>query len=268
MQKLFMDRSIRTGQDRFFDPGFMDRYAFISGRTYMGSNFVFRLMSVLFYDVATIISAAVLYAMYASFLLVYGLMTAAVYGVSTYCISKRNYELSRRQINAERQMGYFRGLFTAKNTAKEMRMYGLGAFFFRRWKLSNDRYQKERLEMDNKDADYANAAVMVDYVLYAGMLFSLLYSVKTGGCDVGTFVMLMGISTECSGKIKDIVSNVANGITEDIRYFKEYYDFVAPMGNSEIRKCLKGIKEIQGNSETSQGQKPFASLEIRGEGYT
>lgn len=268
MQKLFLYRSIRTKQDCFYDSGFMDRYAFISGRTYMGSSFIYRMLSMLFRDVTTIISAVILYAMYAPFLLIYSLMTAVVYSMSTYSISKKNYDLSRRQINTERQMGYFRGLFTGKNTAKEMRMYGTGNYFFRRWKLANDGYQRERMAMDNKSTDYENAAGMVDYVLYAGMIFSLLYSEKTGGCDVGTFVMLIGISTECNGKIKDIVSNVMKGIAEDIRYFKEYYDFVAPMENGEIRKCLKEIKEVQCNPGNRQGQEPFDKLEIRNVSYT
>lgn len=268
MQKLFMYRSIRTKQDSFFHSDFMDRYAFISGRTYMGSNFIFRLVSVFFRDVATIISAVILYAMYAPFLLVYSFMTAVVYGVSTYSVSKKQYDLSRRQINTERQLGYFRGVFTGKNTAKEMRMYGTGGYFFRKWKVTNDCYQKERLEMENKGTNYGNTARMVDYLLYAGMIFSLLYSVKMGGCDVGTFVMLMGLSTECNAAINDIVANVMKGIAEDVRYFKEYYEFVAPMNNKEIRKCLKEIKEVQHDLEGGEKLEPFGNLEIRNVSYT
>lgn len=99
------------------------------------------------------------------------------------------------------------------------------------------------------------------------MILSLLYSVRTGSCDVGTFVMLMGISTECNGKIKDIVSNLMKGIAEDIRYFKEYYDFVAPMENREIRKCLKELKKVQYSPENCQKQGPFDKLEIKNVSY-
>lgn len=149
-------------------------------------------------------SALALYAFYAPFLLAYTFLAAGIYGFSVFSLSRKQYGLGKRQINTERRMGYLKDLFKEKNTAKEMRIFGTGAHFFRIWEEANAVYRKERLDMDNKGADYRNIAALADYVLYAGMVFSLLYSVKAGGCDVGTFVMLMGMVSRCNGSIKSI----------------------------------------------------------------
>ena len=262
LQKLFMYKSIRTDQDRFFDSRFMDSYTFISNNAYRGSSFVLRLMDVLFYDMAVVASALALYAFYAPFLLAYTFVAAAIYGFSVFSISRKQYELGRRQINTERRMGYFRDLFKEKNTAKEMRIFGTGAHFFRIWEGVNAVYRKERLDMDNKGADYRNIAVLADYALYAVMVFSLLYSVKTGGCDVGTFVMLIGMVSQCSRSIKSIVRTVMQGIAEDVRYFQEYYSFVMPVTNEEIRRCMRGERTAR------QTDEPFRNLEVRDASYT
>lgn len=262
LQKLFMYRSIRTDQGRFFDSRFMDSYTFISNNAYRGSYFLLRLMDVVLQDVAVVVSALALYAFYAPFLLVYTFLAAAVYGLSVFSVSRRQYELGKRQVGSERRMGYLRNLFKEKNTAKEMRIYGTGAHFFHMWERVNATYRKERLDMDNKGADYRNMAALADYALYAGMVFSLLYSVKAGGCDVGTFVMLLGMASRCSGSIKNIVGMAMQGVAEDIRYFQEYYSFVAPMTDEEIRRCVRGEETVRQTDES------FQSLEVRDVSYT
>lgn len=262
LQKLFMYKSIRTDQDRFFDSRFMDSYTFISSNAYRGSYFMLRLMDVLFQNTAVVVSALALYAFYAPFLLAYTFLAAAIYGFSVFSISRKQYELGRQQINTERRMGYFKNLFKEKNTAKEMRIFGTGAHFFRIWEGANAAYRKERLDMDNKGADYRNIAALVDYGLYAGMVFTLLYSVKAGGCDVGTFVMLMGMVSQCNRSIKSIVGMAMQGLAEDVRYFQEYYSFVAPMTNEEIRRCVRG------EGTARQSDEPFRGLEVRDVSYT
>ena len=261
MQKIFMYKSNKINQESFFKKDFMDRYNFICANTYKASSFIFNMTTTIFSNISIIISAIILFVLNEPLLIIYTVFVIFIYVISTIVISKKQYALSREQINEERISEYYRGIFINKNTAKDMRMYKFSNFIFQKWKKNNNKYQEKRYKVENKRSNYSNIVNVINYCVSIFVVFLLIVSVKQGKCDVGTFIMLIGITEESNKSIKALINTVMSGIFNDTKYFREYYDFVNPLTKEDLKNISHMDELVTLNSEK------FVSLDIENVSY-
>lgn len=239
MQKLFMKKSVDTKQEQFYDSEFMDKYTFVSNNTYMASVFIFKIITILFSNFAIIASSIAIYAFYEPVLIFYTILIFILQSLNTIISSSKRYQLSKSQTKEERLAHYLSDLFVNKSTAKEMRIFNFSKSIFSMWCKNNDKYMNKRIKADNKQITYNSLVGIINFIIKYGSLLILLFSVRQGKYGIGTFVMLFGLVDTSYRSIQSLASNVFSGMFNEGKYFKDYYDIVAPMTNEEIKEALQ-----------------------------
>lgn len=256
--KLFMWKSYQTPQEKFFDHEFMDNYSFVCGNTGKISSYISTLSNILFSDIGTILGAMVIFARYEPWLILYSVAiavgTTAMYGF----ISKKEYELEKKQVKEQRFHDYYKEQLTGKGSAKELRVYQLQAFFYDKWKAIYESLRLERLSMALKRADLDNTYTIVRFIFRIAAVALLLAGAYFKRYDVGTFVMLFGLIETSSNSIGSLAGSLVTGAYKDVKYLNDYYDFVAPISNEEI----KTLQQKQDFMDTDNPFGPFTELKV------
>ncbi len=236
--KCFMWKSNNASQKSFFDKDFMEKYSFVAGNTDKISSFLQNILTAVFVHCGTVIGSIVLFIMYEPWLILYVVViTASTIWANSY-ISQKEYELRKKQISEQRFHDYYKEVLTGKGFAKELRIYNTGGFFYKKWEKVYDVLRLEKLALTIRGVKLINFSTYVRFacrVLAIALLFVGIYYKRY---DIGTFVMLFGLIENCANQINGLANVLAKGVYKDVQYLADYYDFVAPISNSEIKHIL------------------------------
>lgn len=251
--KIFMWKSYRTPQEKFFDHKFIENYSFVCGNTNKISSYISKLSNMLFSDIGTIIGAMVIFVRYEPWLILYSALILVGTTVIYRFISKKEYELEKKQVREQRFHDYYKEQLTGKGSAKELRIYKLQGFFYDKWKAVYERLRLERLGLSLKKVHLDNTYTIAKFVFRIAAIVLLLTGVYFKRYDVGTFVMLFGLIEISSNRIGALAGSLVTGVYKDVKYLDDYYDFVAPISNEDI-------KALQKNQDSMDEDNPFGSF--------
>jgi len=237
--KMFMWKSYNTPQIRFFEHEFMEKYSFVSGSTNKISSYIGNLSNLIFTNIGTIAGTIVLFAMYEPWLILYSVIIAVSAVLLNGYITKKEYELDKKQIKEQRFHDYYKDLLTSKGPAKELRIYKFKVFIYGKWSAIYDKLRLERLKLSLQRTKLYNIYDIVKLGLRITTIALLLIGVYYKRYDVGTFVLLFGLIETCSNQINGFAYSVMSGAYKDIKYLNDYYDFITPVSNDEIKKLKK-----------------------------
>lgn len=243
MQKLFMKKINETDQELFFDTSFMEKYTFINNNTNRASLFIFKVFTIIFSNIAVIGSSIVIFIIYEPLMILFAAGALVLQSVSTVVITNLQYKLSKKQIKEERIANYLANLFVNKATAKEMRIYNFSNYLLSIWDLNNEKYIKEKIITEDKTDKYNTVTAVINILIRLAAIIILFIGMKQGKYDVGTFIMLYGLSEACKSTLSTLAGNVISGFNEEVKYFKDYYEIVFPVTNNEIKEAQKLIKD-------------------------
>jgi len=126
--EIFMWKSYKTPQEKFFDHKFMEKYAFVSGNTERISSYIGALTNIIFGNIGTIVGSIIIFVQYEPWLILYSaLIAVGMIFVQKY-ITKKEYELNKKQIKEQRFNDYYKEILTGKGKARELRIYKLDKF--------------------------------------------------------------------------------------------------------------------------------------------
>lgn len=239
---IFMWKSYKTPQERFFDQKFMENYSFICNNTSKISTYIQGLISLIFSDIGAIVGTMILFAVYEPLLILYSLGIVLVSAVSTSYISKKEYELEKEQIKEQRFHDYYKSILTKKEYGKEMRVYKYTHNIYLKWVNYYDTLRLKRLTLTLKEIRLQNISDIIKFLSQIFAIGILFYSIYYNKYDVGTFVLLFGLVYSCNGQIHNLISAFSSGVYRDIKYLNDYYDFVFPVTNDEIKNLHTNYK--------------------------
>src|SRR5262249_52823039 len=123
--------------------------------------------------------------------------------------AKALYLWSRRQTPAERRALYFNSLITGDTHAKEIRLFGLGSLFEKRFDRLREEIRKERLDLLKKrsmaDLLAQTGAIIPGFALYG----FLAYRAVAGLMTVGDLVMFYQAVQRGQSYLGQLLSSVA-----------------------------------------------------------
>lgn len=262
-RKVFMWKCSRMSQEEFFRPEFMDQFSLVGQHIDSICGYINNLCSLIFSNIGYVAGMLVLFAVYEPLLVPYGgLMLVFSFWLNRY-ISKNEYELNRRQARNQRREGYLGGLLTGREAAKEVRICHLSGYLMEKWKGVYGLLRKEDLELALKRTKLWNRqSRFLIYVRIPAVLF-LIMGLTEGKYDIGTFVMLFGLVGSCGGRIDGLVYNVVQGAYKNTKYLEDYYDFIHPVTDDELRELRKNRVP-----ERNLPFGKFSSLEVQDVSYT
>jgi len=238
--EIFMWKSYKTPQEKFFDHKFMEKYAFVSGNTERISSYIGALTNIIFGNIGTIVGSIIIFVQYEPWLILYSALIAVGMIVQKY-ITKKEYELNKKQIKEQRFNDYYKEILTGKGKARELRIYKLDKFFLNKWKSVYEKLRLERLSLTLKKTDLNNGYSVIIFLFRIAAIILLIVGIYYKKYDVGTFVMLFGLIGTVSRHISHLTISIVNGTYRDVKYLNDYYDFVAPISNEDIKKLRKGL---------------------------
>lgn len=242
---IFMYKSNITPQEKFFDPKFMELYSFVNKNTNKISSYIDGLIQLLFANLGTVFGSIVIFAVYEPFLIIYISLTVLLsFGLNGY-FSRKEYELEKRQIAEQRFSNYYRGLLTDRKPAKELRIYKTQRFFYEKWQSIYQKLRLEKLDLDLKKIKLGNLHAILRLASRIIAVFLLLIGVYHNRYDLGTFVMLFTLSQNFIGQAEIFAKIMMRGGYKNVKYLNDYFDFVTPITNNEIKSIKKNFSAVK-----------------------
>jgi len=135
------------------------------------------------------------------------------------------YSLSVRQTPARRELDYLRLLGTSKESAKELKLFGLGQFFAGRYEYISNELHHENVEMAARKLLFGSLLALLGTVGYYGTYAYGIYLTITGKLTLGTLTFLAGAIAGASTNIQSVfltfsrIADHALFLTDLIEFF-------------------------------------------------
>ena len=263
-RKVFLYKSYRMKSELLLDSEYLDKYFFISENLGSVSGYLNAYLSIIFGIGGVIGSSVWIFAVYEPFLILYIIPVSALM-IYLYIRSvKKRYELDEKQAHGKRVSGYYGGILTSYATAKEMRIFGYRDPVFGRYIGLADQLRRDELDVEIKNQKMWNLYRVVRVLSRAAAVLILLFGVKNGRYDIGTFVMLFGMIEPSMNSIEALAGWIVHGAFRHGKYLSGFYDFINPTTTEEL-------KMINSKAEYEDMTPPFgafSSLEVDDVSYT
>ncbi len=159
------------------------------------------------------LSLAAVLALLVSFnwLLVLALMVAALPGLFVKTnYSSRMYKWSRSRTQLQRKTTYINYLLTSIESAKEIRLFGLGDLFRGRHRTLRQQVRREKLRLSTRRTLFELLAQTVAVVAVFGSMFVIAQRAFTGAITVGDVVMYFGAFQRAQDFFRDMLTGLAS----------------------------------------------------------
>jgi ATP-binding cassette, subfamily B, bacterial len=138
--------------------------------------------------------------------------------------SKLAYSVLFRRTPQRRQLDYLRLLGASAQSAKEVKIFGLGNFLTKRYYLLASAIDAENRSLAIRRAVAGSALNLLSTGGYYGAYAVVLVRTLSGGISVGTFTFLTGAFSRSRGYIEKILASF-NDISEQAMFLKDLFDF-------------------------------------------
>ncbi len=173
--------------------------------------------------VATLSAALLMYSPWLLFVLIACLLPAFL-GETHFAFL--GYTLSFSQTGTRRQMDYYRTLGASKESAKELRLFGLAPFFLQRYtKLSDSIYHENRALAQQRLWVGSFLSILSSAGYYAAYVY-VIYRTVSGHQSVGTMTFLAGSIAATSTNIQNIFSSFSS-IADQSLFLTDLREFFA-----------------------------------------
>jgi ATP-binding cassette subfamily B protein len=136
------------------------------------------------------------------------------------------YSLNFRQTPIRRQMDYLRVLGASKESAKELKLFGLSSFFTQRYSDLSDHIYRENVKLARRRLLAGSALGFLSTAGYYGAYAYVVYRTVTGDLSVGTLTFLAGAIAGASNNIQSIFSTFAS-IADQALFLTDLLHFFA-----------------------------------------
>lgn len=135
------------------------------------------------------------------------------------------YILQRKQTTDVRKLGYFEGLITAREAAREVRLYGLGSHLKQNWKTLNRKLRHERLAIARRESKLELISSTGNTSVFALVLTGIVYLATLGMLSVGQYAAFIRAVLEFQEEMTNVLWSIAL-IDSDLRYVKDFFDYI------------------------------------------
>jgi ATP-binding cassette, subfamily B, bacterial len=136
------------------------------------------------------------------------------------------YSLNFRQTPAKREMEYLRVLGGSKETAKELKLFGLGSFLVGRYKKLSDALHTQNAGLAKRRLVVGALLTLLGTVGYYGSYAFVIYQTVTGVLTMTALVLMTGAIAGASSNIQAVFSTFST-IADQALFITDLLDFFA-----------------------------------------
>ena len=146
------------------------------------------------------------------------------------------YSVLYRWTPQRRRLDYLRMLGASVQSAKEIKIFGLGSHLSKQYhQISEDIYQENK-ELAIRRASVGSALNLISTGGYYGAYAVVLIKTLAGGISVGTFTFLTGAFSRSRGYIERVLASF-NDISEQAIFLKDLFEFF------EMQPTIRSLPE-------------------------
>jgi ABC-type multidrug transport system fused ATPase/permease subunit len=172
-----------------------------------------------------VVSVAAVLARYSGWLLPLSLLSVLPYLFARIVRGKEFFYVKKTQAKKTRLQSYLWGLFTSRQSAKEMRVMGFDGYITDKWRDTRDEVNEELWAVQKKDAV---SLLWCDGIRIAGYCLSIavvLWLVLRGDVTIGVFGGAITAFLSLQGSMRQFLSDLGR-ITEHLAHVADYYSFL------------------------------------------
>ena len=136
------------------------------------------------------------------------------------------YSLNFEQTPAKRQMDYLRILGGSKESAKELKLFGLGPFLVGRYKVLSDELHRQNVGLAKRKLVFGVLLTVLGTVGYYGGYAYVIYQTVIGALSIGQLTFLAGAIAGASAGIQAVFTTFS-GIADQALFMTDLVDFFA-----------------------------------------
>ena len=189
-----------------------------------------------------VISVAAVLSGYSSWLLALSLLSVLPYIYARIARGKEFYHVKKHQAKKTRLMSYLWGLFTARQTAKEMRVMGFGGYMTDKWRGVRDEVNEELWAVQKKDAVsllFCDGFRIIGYGISVAVVLML---ALRGQVSIGVF----GAAVSAFLSLQDSMRSFLEGLgrfPEQLSYAGDYYAFLDTPEEKDGTAAFTGLRK-------------------------
>jgi len=135
-----------------------------------------------------------------------------------------NYSLSFRQTPARRELEYLRVLSGTKESAKEVKLFGLGPFFVNRYSVLADELYRQTMGLSKRRLFLGSLLALLGMAGYYGSYAFVVYQAVIGAITVGSMIYLAGAIAGASSNIQAVFTTFS-GIANQALFLGDLLEF-------------------------------------------
>lgn len=136
------------------------------------------------------------------------------------------YSLNFQQTPAKREMEYLRVLGGSKESAKELKLFGLAPFFVRRYTEISDALHSQNVSLSKRKLLIGALLTLLGTTGYYGTYAYVIYETILGALTIGTLVFLAGAIAGASSNIQQLFSTFSS-IADQALFMGDLLEFFA-----------------------------------------
>jgi len=134
------------------------------------------------------------------------------------------YSLSFAQSTARRKMEYLRLLGGSKESAKELKLFGLGPFFVKRYRNITDELHGQNVALAKQKLLFGSLLTVLGTIGYYGTYAYVVYEAVAGRLTIGQLTFLAGAIAGASTNIQALFSTFS-GLADQALFMTDLLDF-------------------------------------------
>jgi len=189
-----------------------------------------------------VISIAAVLSVYSIWLLPLSLLSVLPYLFARIIRGKEFYYVKRQQAKKTRLLSYLWGLFTTRQTAKEMRVMGFDGYITDKWRDTRDEVNEELWAVEKKDAISLLLCDAFRIIGYGVSVIAVLMLALRGQVGIGVFGAAIGAFLSLQNSMQNFLSGFG-WFTERIAYAGDYYSFLDMPDEPDGENIYNGLQE-------------------------
>lgn len=225
IQRLIIDKTRRLSLAQFENPELYNQLQRanqgLEDRLFSTITFLFRVIS----GVITLSSLLIflLFIHWAIPLVLF--IGSVIFSIIRVRLFIEQYTLHRKQTTEMRKLSYLERLMTAREAAREIRLYGLGRYLRNNWNKLNDKLKKERLIITRRESGLAFISSGGNTMTFAVVLTGIVYLATFGLLSVGQYAAFIRAVSQFQIDLINLFWDLAL-INNDLRYIKDFFDYL------------------------------------------
>jgi ATP-binding cassette subfamily B protein len=220
-----MEHASRLDLTRYEDPLFYDK---MERARVQGTDRVMlvQMMGRLIQDAIGAVSLAAAIVFFSPWLLLFLVICIVPAFLGETHFAFLGYSLNFEQTLARRQMDYLRVLGGSRESAKELKLFGLGPFLIGRYKVLSDELHRQNVGLASRKLVFGVFLTVLGAVGYYGGYAYVVYEAVIGRFTIGQLTLLAGAIAGASAGIQAMFTTFS-GIADQALFMTDLVDFFA-----------------------------------------